>query len=177
MDTITLREKYKAAKAGYNKYAHINTSNAREKEYEEMSIEFLKEHYAKVEKTGNSFPNYIGFDFMCWDENGDSVTVDQKTCVCCEKLDVLVDAYKKVDKYDKEYRIFALDAKLNEYFLFINKSIIALVPFGIVYTRTKQVPKSQCFFMTHDYYKTTMKAVITLDTRECTFIKRRKSSN
>lgn len=172
-----LREKYKSAKAGYNKYCNVNTSNAREKEYKELAMNFLREHYAKVEDTGNSFSNYLGEDFSCWDENGNKVAVDQKTCVNCEKLQVLVDAWKKVDKYDKEYLVFALDTKVTEAFLFINKSVIALVDFDVVYKKTKEVPKSECFFMAADYYQTTKKAVITLEVKDCIFVKRRKSNN
>lgn len=177
MKEITeLREKYKAAKAGYNKYAGINTSNAREREYAELSENFLKEHFAEVKKTGNSWSNYLGIDWLCWDGNGNVTTVDQKTCVNCEKLQVLVDAWKKVDKYDKEYLVFALDTKVNEAFLFINKSVIALVDFDVVYKKTKEVPKSECFFMAADYYQTTLKAVITLEVKDCIFVKRRKNN-
>lgn len=176
MNITEIRGKYHAAKDAFLRHRYTNQTNNIEKEYEEMSMEFLKRYFPEVKKTGNSLTNYLGADFICWDEDENAVLVDQKTCVGLEGMNVLVDAWKKKDKYDKTYPIFALDNKATEYFLFINKSILALVPFEVIYEKTKQVPKSDCFFMERDIYQTTKKAIITLSPNDCTHIRRRVST-
>lgn len=173
MNITETRGKYALAKDAFLRHRFTNGTNAVEKAYENMSIEFLERYFPEVKKGGNKFPNYLGIDFICFDGDEEPVFVDQKTCVGLEGLQVLVDAWKRRDKYDNDYSEFVMDNKVTEYFLFINKSIIALVPFEVVYEKTKTVPKNECFFMKKDLYRTALKAVITLDVKDCIHIRRR----
>ena len=176
MTNITdLRKKRERAVAAFERHRYTNGTNNVEAAFEDIAIDFLKRYFSDVKGTGHSWLNYLGVDFICLDDKGDATTVDLKVCQNLEKMDFLVDAWKKTDSKDKDYNEFALDQKANEYFLFINKNIIALVPFNVVYEKTKQLEKKDCFFMKRDLYHTTMKAIIHLESKDCTYIRRRSN--
>jgi len=156
--------KYPKAKKGYNEYESTSSSNAKEKQNLEKAKSYLQAFYgpeAIVIEAGDCFLNYLGVDFIIKEKNGNTITVDLKVCDGdCYDYFVKIDAYKTSDNWKSSFP--AMDNKINDKFLFINKNKVILVSRTEI-EKIPLPPEEDTEFMKVDKYKTTKKAVINIE--------------
>lgn len=158
MNINELKEKYTKAHEAYLKHKDTNGTNNIEAQFIPEALANLQKQFPNgtIITVPDCFLNYAGADFIVSIGNH-LYTYDLKVCQHLQGTEVMIDAYKH-DKQGNWYN--ALDDKLNDYFIFINADNLIIVPTN--YIRKRIPPKEQCFFLTRDLYKTTMKAVIDL---------------
>ena len=170
MNNKQLRTRYENAHAVYLQYRDINQTNNTESEFLPEAREFLKKYFDETFTVGQGFLNFVGADFVV-NKGEDTFTVDLKTCQHLDQFYCLVDARRKDE--DGNWTN-ALDCKITDYFLFINKYYIFLVHYSILYEKIEKLRDDQMFFMTRDLRQTTKKAKVFINPDETTFIRERQ---
>lgn len=171
MNIHKLREKYAKAHAAYLRHKDTNKTNNIEAKFLPMAEEFLRANFDEVMPVGDCLLNYLGGDFIVR-KGGDTYTVDLKVCQGYSGFHVMVDARRKDENGNWEH---ALNNKVTDLFLFINKSAIMLVPYQIIYDKVAKLRDDEMFHLNRDLYHTALKAEVLLNTQECMKCTRRKS--
>lgn len=166
MNNKQLRDRYCNAHAIYLQYRDTNQTNNIESEFLPQAREFLKKYFDMVVDVGPGFLNYSGVDFIV-NKGEETFTVDLKVCQHLEQFYCLVDARKKDENLNW---VNALDTKISDYFLFINKHFIFLVHYSILYEKIEKLRDDQLFFMKRDLRQTTKKARVFINPDETTYI-------
>lgn len=170
MNNKQLRDRYCNAHEVFLQYRHTNQTNNIEAEFRPKAYEFLKKYFDEVFETGPSFLDYVGVDFIV-KKGEETFTVDLKTCRHQEWFQFLMDARRKDENGNW---VHALDTKITDYFLFINKHFICLVDYNMLYERIQKLREDQLKFMQLDKYKTTKKAILTIVPDDTIYIEERK---
>ena len=173
MNDKQLRDKYKKAQLGYNKYSGTSPTNQLEKKFLPLAQEVLEEYFTFVKGAGNKYANFRGVDFACWKDE-DMETVDMKLCLKYCNNRFLMDAVRRDE--NGEFTEHALDSKICDYILFINQSFFVLATYETVYNKVAAVPEEDYYdFLDLDKTRTVKKCEILLDPCDCVYIKRRKN--
>lgn len=174
MNTQELLEIYRKEHVKYTTEHKGSTTGKIEELYEPLAEAFLKRHFNFVEKTGNSFLNHLGADYVV-KKNDEMYTVDLKGIggVCpkgrvsfeMKDLHFAIDTHKK--NYNSEGYHPILEDKITDFYLCINKYYYCLIPRYIMEIILKTLEeKSQTenvyFFFNGDKNYKTMKAVFDM---------------
>lgn len=156
MNLQDLKDKYNKAHEAYLKYKDTNKTNNTEQQYMPEIMLFLKE--IKPNSTfiinSDNFLNFLGVDIIEQTSSGTVFTYDVKVCQYQEDFNILCDGWKR--NGNEYYK--ATDIKINDYYLFLNKSYYIIIPTKYIDANIPSMEK--CFYMRRDLYKTTSKFIL-----------------
>lgn len=158
-----LKNKYKNAHQIYLKYRYSNNTNNIEVQNAPEIKKVLSEFFPNsvIIPNNDNFLNYIGIDYIIYYKEK-VITVDSKICNNVQENKVMIDAFKK----DIDGNLVkATEFKVNDFYLFKNYDNFHLVSVKEIENlmNKEDVQPKDCFYLSRDLYKTTMKYIANLE--------------